>query len=43
VILDTITRVNSGELTPATARTAVAQQLAALPERAAKDTGTIAN
>lgn len=31
VILDTISRVNSGELTPATARTAVAQQLAALP------------
>jgi thiol-disulfide isomerase/thioredoxin len=31
VILDTITRVNSGELTPATARTAVARQLAALP------------
>jgi thiol-disulfide isomerase/thioredoxin len=31
VILDTITRVNSGELTPAMARTAVAQALAALP------------
>jgi thiol-disulfide isomerase/thioredoxin len=32
VILDTITRVNSGELTPATARTAVAKALAALPD-----------
>jgi thiol-disulfide isomerase/thioredoxin len=31
VILDTITRVNAGELTPATARTAVAKALAALP------------
>lgn len=31
VILDTITRVNAGELTPATARTAVAEALAALP------------
>jgi thiol-disulfide isomerase/thioredoxin len=31
VILDTITRVNSGELSPATARTAVARALAALP------------
>lgn len=31
VILDTISRVNAGELTPATARTAVAQALAALP------------
>lgn len=31
VILDTIARVNSGELTPATARTAVAKALAALP------------
>ena len=31
VILDTITRVNSGELTPAAARTAVAQALLALP------------
>lgn len=43
VILDTIVRVNAGELTPATARTAVAQQLAALPAPAAKDTATIAN
>jgi thiol-disulfide isomerase/thioredoxin len=32
VILDTIQRVNAGELTPATARTAVTRELALLPK-----------